>query len=327
MAGNTNSVTGYAEAFYDAYTTGYEAILQEKKFFWEGTMRMEPLQGENQSYDFVSSIDLDEKVSRFEDIPIEDMTHNRRWISPKYFRKGIFVDDEDQIALHTDPTSDYMQALLKGSIRTMNGIGTTAFFGTVRGGIEPGVDRTGTATTYAFTNTAIDGDTAGSGGRTIPHDSTKNGASGGTSTGLTIDKMIIAREALVQLNNDPDETFYIAVNPRQKSDLLRSAETQSSDTSAVKALVAGEINTYMGFQFIETNQVAIGSSNDIDSNTNIYPCPVWTKEGMLFARHKAPMFDVDKVVRKQVWQIAARMGANAIRMDEDKVLKIECAAV
>ena len=121
MAGNTNSVTGYTEAFYNAYKLGYEAILQEKRFFWEGTMRMEALEGENKSYDFVSSIELDEKEERFGDIPIEDMTHNRRWISPRYFRKGIYVDSEDQIMLQSDPTSAYMQALMKGSIRTMSG--------------------------------------------------------------------------------------------------------------------------------------------------------------------------------------------------------------
>ena len=323
---NINDTNGYEQAFFNAYTQGYELILQERKFFWDGTMRMEALRGENEAYDFLGTIELDEKVSRFEDVPVEDMTHNRRWISPRYFRKAIFVDDEDQIALHTDPTGDYIRSLGLGSIRTMNGIGTDAFFGSVRGGIVPGADRDGTSVAYSFVNTAIAPGTV-EGGRTIPHDADKNSDVGGTSTGLTIDKMIQAREALIQMDNDPDDVFYIGVNPRQKSDLLRQAETQSSDTSAVKALVAGEIDTYMGFRFIETNQIVLGSSNDINEDTNVYECPVWTKMGMLFARHMSPMFKVDWIPRKQIWQIAARMGANAIRMDEDKVLKIECAAV
>jgi len=327
MAGNTNSVDGYTEAFYNAYKIGYEAILQEKKFFWDGTMRMEPLEGENKSYDFVGSIELTEKSERFADVPIEDMTHNRRWISPRYFEKGIYRDDLDQIALQSDPTSAYMEALMKGSIRTMNGIGTAAFFGSVRGGINPGADRDGNAITYTFTNTAIDGTTALSGGRTIPHDADKVGAVGGTTSGLTIQKMIIARTALVQLNNDPDDIFYIAVSPKQKADLLEAAETQSSDTSNVKALVAGEIDTYMGFRFIETNQITLGTNNDINSDTNVYECPVWTKEGMLMARHLMPRFRLDFLPTKQIWQIYAVMGANAIRMDEDKVVKIECANV
>jgi len=36
---------------------------------------------------------------------------------------------------------------------------------------------------------------------------------------------------------------------------------------------------------------------------------------------------VDWIPQKQIWQVSCRCGMNAIRMDEDKVIKIECAAV
>ena len=124
---NTNTTSGYTEAFYNSYTSGYEHVLQEKKPAYMGLVREERIEGENESYDFLGTIELDEKVTRFEDIPIEDMTHNRRWITPSWYRKGIFVDKEDDIALHTDPTGDYIQALAKGAIRKENNIITAAF--------------------------------------------------------------------------------------------------------------------------------------------------------------------------------------------------------
>jgi hypothetical protein len=105
---------------------------------------------------------------------------------------------------------------------------------------------------------------------------------------------------------------------------LLQAETQSIDTNMIRSLVAGVVNEYMGFRFVITNNIVIGSSNDVDADTSIFPCPVWTKEGMLFARHESPIFNVDWLPRKQIWQISARAGMEAIRMDEDKVLKIEC---
>jgi hypothetical protein len=108
------------------------------------------------------------------------------------------------------------------------------------------------------------------------------------------------------------------------SDLLLQAETQSIDTNIIRSLYAGVVNEYMGFRFVITNNIAIGSSNDVDSDTNVFGCPVWTKEGMLFAKHQSPIFNTDWIPRKQIWQISARVGMNAIRMDEDKVLKIEC---
>jgi hypothetical protein len=282
---------------------------------YQGMLREERIEGENESYDFLGTIELDEKTTRFEDIPIEDMTHNRRWITPKWYRKGIFVDKEDDIALHTDPTSDYIQALAKGEIRKENTVITDAFFANVSGGKTPGTD------TYVLSNTAY---ATGGIGRTIVHDAQNDFTAGGVSSGLTIEKLVLAKRALQELENDPDDMFFIAVAPKQMSDLLLQAETQSIDTNIIRSLYAGVVNEYMGFRFVITNNIAIGSSNDVDSDTNIFGCPVWTKEGMLFAKHESPIFNTDWLPRKQIWQISARVGMESIRMDEDKVLKIEC---
>ncbi len=318
-ARNTNSITGYTEAFFNSYTTGYEHVLQERKPQYQGLLREERIEGENESYDFLGTIELDEKTTRFEDIPIEDMTHNRRWITPKWFRKGIFVDKEDDIALHTDPTSDYIQALAKGEIRRQNITVTDSFFANVSGGKTPGDD------TYVFTESAyVTSTNTTTAGRIIVHDTQADFTAGGVSAGLTIEKLVLARQALTELENDPDDMFYIAVAPKQMSDLLREAETQSIDTNIIRSLVAGVVNEYMGFRFVVTNRITIGSSNDVDVDTNVFEVPVWTKEGMLFAKHASPIFNVDWLPRKQIWQISARVGMSAIRMDEDKVLRIEC---
>ncbi len=318
-ARNTNSTSGYTEAFFNSYTTGYEHVLQERKPQYQGLLREERIEGENEAYDFLGTIELDAKSSRFEDIPIEDMTHNRRWITPKWYRKGIFVDKEDDIALHTDPTSDYIQALAKGEIRRQNITVTDSFFANVSGGKTPGDD------TYVFTESAyVTSTNTSTAGRVIVHDTQSDFTAGGVSSGLTIEKLVLARQALTELENDPDDIFYIAVAPKQMSDLLREAETQSIDTNIIRSLVAGVVNEYMGFRFVVTNRILIGSSNDVDVDTNVFEVPVWTKEGMLFAKHNSPIFNVDWLPRKQIWQISARVGMSAIRMDEDKVLRIEC---
>lgn len=318
--GNVNANPGYwDEAFIKAFTAGYTHILQEDVDAYAGSTAIDSLSGDNKAYDFVGSIELTKKESRFEDLPLDEIDHNRRWMSPEFYRKRIFVDDEDQIALHTDPTSAYIQALAKAAVRKKNDVIKAAFFGSLSGGDVPGTD------TYTFDNSAFTA--VSEGGRTIVHDTTNAFAAGGTSTGLTIDKLILAREAMVNLKNNPNEKFNIAVNPRQLSDMLRSPETQSIDTNIIRSLLAGTITEYMGFHFIVDFNVTLGSSNDVDSNTNVYECPVWSKEGILFAQHKSPMFKVDWHVEKAVWQISARAGMNAIRMDEDKVLKIECASV
>ncbi len=314
---NTNSTTGYTEAFFNSYTAGYEHVLQEKKPQYQGLLREERIEGENESYDFLGTIEMTQKQTRFEDIPVEDITHNRRWISPIWYRKAVFVDKEDDIALHTDPTGDYIQALAKGIIRKENEVITGAFFANVDGGKNPSTD------TYVLQD-ALYTTSASAAGRTLAHDVQSDFTAGGVSAGLTIEKLILARQALIELNNDPDDMFYIACAPKQMSDLLREAETQSIDTNIIRSLVAGVVNEYMGFRFVVTNQLTIGSTNDVDGDTNVFEIPVWTKEGMLFARHQSPIFNVDWLPRPQIWQISARVGMNSIRMDEDKIIKIEC---
>jgi len=318
-ARNTNSISGYTEAFYNSYTAGYELVLQQNAPIYQGLVREERIEGESESYDFLGPIDLQEKVTRFEDIPVQDMTHNRRWISPRWFRAAVMVDREDDIALHTDPTSSYIESLAAGVIRTENTTITNAFFADVRGGKTPGDD------TYTFNNAAYNTSTRlTTAGRTIVHDAQSDYTAGGVSSGLTIEKLILARQALQELENDPDDMYYIAIAPKQRSDLLREAETQSIDTNIIRSLVNGVVNEYAGFRFVITNNITKGSSNDVDGDTDVYEVPVWSKKGMLFARHEAPIFNVDWLPEKQVWLISARAGMNAVRMDEDKVLKIEC---
>lgn len=316
--GNVNATSGYwDEAFYHAYTAGYKQILQEENDAYAGATAIDSLQGDNKSYDFVGSIDLERKTTRFQDIPITDVAHNRRWMDPEWYRRGVYVDDEDQIALLADPTSAYIQAMAKGVIRTKNDVINAAFFGSVKGGENPGDD------TYTFDDAAVFVVTS-EGGRVIVHDAKKNFAVGGTSTGLTIDKLILARQAMIELKNNPNEIFHIAVHPKQISDLLRSAETQSIDTAIIRSLIAGTVTRFMGFEFHIDHNIQVGSSNDMNDDTNVFLCPCWSKDGILFAQHLSPIFKVEWVVAKGVWQVSARVGMNAIRMDEDKVLQIEC---
>lgn len=321
--GNVTDTSGYSQAFFQSYKTGYEHVLQERVDVYAGSTRVDVLVGERKAYDFLGTIELSQKTTRFGDIPIDEMDHNRRWLVPVWYEKGIYVDDLDKIALHTDPTGDYIQAISRGVIRKKNDLIFAAFEATVQGGKDYGDD------TYTF-NDAVPTSTsmwASEGGRTIPHDATNGAQAGGTSSGMTIEKLILAREGLTTLKNDPNQIFNLVLSPRQLSDLFREAETQSMDTSPFQSLANGKMAPFHGFRFIVDYNVTLGSSNDIDADTSIYPCYAFTNDALLFAQQMAPTFNVDWIPQKQIWQVSCRVGMAAARMDEDKIIKIECAAV
>ncbi len=311
----------YIDAFIRAYTASYANVPQERKNIFDGSVMTTPLSGEQMAFDDIGILSMKKKTTRFADVTYDDPDFRRRWLFPEWYYNAILVDKQDNIAMHTDPTSAFIQNLTFAIERKKRDVILAAFEATVSGGKNPG------DTTFAFD--ADDIAAADGKGRTIRHDTTNSGEEGGTSTGLTVEKLILVRETFSTLGIPDGVPIKFVCSFRQISDLLREAETQSIDTSAVKALVEGKISRYMGIDFLVTNAVTLGTNNDLDGDTNVFKCFAWIPEGIKFAQHLSPSFRVDYLPEKvgETWQIKADFGCNAIRMHEDMVLKVECANV
>lgn len=309
----------YENALYLAYTKSYQSVPQESRNCFDGTMGTVTLEGKEMAFNDIGTRTMRKKTNRFSHVKYTNTTHRRRWLYPEWYYDAWRFDKEDDIALIATPTSAEMMEMTKAIERQKRDVIITAFDATVRGGELPN------DTSYSFTNTAIYNAT----GRTIVHDTGRDGAAGGTSAGLTVEKLILIQEKFATLGIPEGTPIKLVTSFRQRSDLLREAETQGTDTSEVKALVAGTINNYMGIDFIRTNAITLGSSNDIDSDTNVYECFAWIPEGMKFATNLAPSFKQNDLpdLEGDVIQVKVSFGCNAIRMHEDLVLKVECAAV
>ncbi|GAG06985.1 unnamed protein product, partial [marine sediment metagenome] len=222
---------------------------------------------------------------------------------------------------HADPTSAYMRNMVYAIERQKRDVVVDAMTKTVVGGKAPGDVSGG----YQFSTDPI----SAAAGRTIVHDTDLSGAVGGTSTGLTTDKILLARKKFSDLGVDIGAPMNFVGSFQQVMDLRRRAELQSTDTSTVQQLMQPQIPSgLMGVnKWIITNSITIGSSNDLDADTNVFKCFFYIPEGIMYAAQTAPTFSVDKLVDRvgDTWQIRADFGCNAIRMHEDLVLKCECA--
>jgi len=72
-------------------------------------------------------------------------------------------------------------------------------------------------------------------------------ADGGTN--LTVAKLREAKKITVEENWPEDVTYHIAIGASQLDSLLSQTEVTSSDYNTVKALVRGDIDTFLGFKF------------------------------------------------------------------------------
>jgi hypothetical protein len=168
----------------------------------------------------------------------------------------------------------------------------------------------------AATGTASTGET-GSGSATL--DATANSVGSSSSNdGLTIAKLTEAKRKMDLNDVDPSIPRYIAVGPKQIEDLLGTTQVTSSDFNTVKALVQGDVDTFMGFQFIMTNRLSV-DSNDIRT------CFAWAEDGLTLGVGKDIAARIDERADKgYATQVYYCMSIGAVRMEESKVVQIFC---
>ena len=102
-----------------------------------------------------------------------------------------------------------------------------------------------------------------------------------------------------------------------KSALLNTTSVTSSDFNTVKALVQGDVDTFLGFKFIVTNRLSIAS--------NIRSCFAWAEDGIALGVGKDVSARIDERADKgYATQVYYCMSIGATRMEEDKVVQIDC---
>jgi hypothetical protein len=131
-------------------------------------------------------------------------------------------------------------------------------------------------------------------------------------------KLIEAKEILDSNSVDPSIPRYIAVSPKQITNLLDDPEVTSSDFNTVRALVKGELDTYVGFKFITTNRLPVDGSSD----RRVF---AWAMDGIKLAVGKEPSARIDERADKSyATQVYYCMSVGATRMEEAKVVEIIC---
>ena len=111
---------------------------------------------------------------------------------------------------------------------------------------------------------------------------------------------------------------YIAVGPKQIEDLLGTTQVTSSDFNTVKALVSGDVDTFMGFRFIMSNRLAV-------SATDVRTCFAWAEDGLTLGMGKDISARIDERADKgYATQVYYCMSIGAVRMEENKVCQIFC---
>lgn len=288
-------------------------LSQQKGSKLRGAVRVESVKGDSRFFDRIGKAAAVVRTTRHGDTPIMDTPHSRRMVTLTDYHYGDMVDDQDKIRTLNDPTNDYAQAAIWSLGRSIDQVIVAAASGNAYGGVA--------------------------GATPVALPSTQKVASVASSAGdeLNVQALRRAAKILDQNNVDPSEPRYCAFNAYQKEALLGQTEVTSADFNTVRALVMGEINTFMGFKFIHTEEIvdqsgslsfdttsgAVGSGGgDADGYDKVL---VWAKMGLLLGVGQDITAEIAKDPGKQFnTRVYAKMGIGGTRMEEEKVVEILC---
>jgi hypothetical protein len=144
---------------------------------------------------------------------------------------------------------------------------------------------------------------------------------GGSNTNMNIAKLREAKR-LLDKGNVPPDGRHIIIHANGLSNLLSETSVTSSDFNSVKALVQGEINTYLGFTFHVLGDRSEGGL-PIDGSLD-RTCYAFHKDAVGYGEGIAMRTEINYVAEKTSWLVNEIFSAGAIAIDDEGIVKITC---
>jgi N4-gp56 family major capsid protein len=143
---------------------------------------------------------------------------------------------------------------------------------------------------------------------------------GGTDTNLNIAKLREAKK-LLDANNVPSDGRCMIIHANNLAGLLGEEKATSSDYASVKALVTGEIDTYMGFKFITIGDRDEGGLTLASSERT---CLAFHRDAIGLGIGMGQQSRVDYIAEKTSFLVASMFSAGAVAIDDEGIVKVQC---
>ena len=282
--------TQITTAFVQAFKSGIDHLVQQKGSRLRDAVRVESgITGKSAFFDQLGATTMTQRTTRHADTSYTDTPHARRMVTMADYDVADLIDDPDKVRLLTDPTNDYSQSFANAAGRNIDDVIIAAALGTSKTG------ETGSGSeTWPVT------------GQQIAHG----------SEAITKAKVLAAKRIL-DANEVDDEDRYFVAAAKDFEDLLALTEVASSDYNSVKALVRGEIDTWLGFKWIRSERIS-------GAGTATHSCFAFQKRALLLAIGKDSTGRVDVMPDKRYsTQVFYSHTVGATRMEGAGIVEVQ----
>lgn len=144
---------------------------------------------------------------------------------------------------------------------------------------------------------------------------------GGTDTNLNLTKLRNAKR-LLDKNNVPMDGRCFLVSASGLESLLGETSITSADFNSVRALVSGEIDTFLGFKFTMIGDRSEGGLA-IDGSLDRV-CFAYHRDAVGFGIGMNMKTEINYVPEKTSYLVNGMFSAGAIAIDDEGIVKITC---
>ena len=273
------------------FTSNVELLLQQKQSRLMGKVNTGSYTGEAaRPVAQFGEVEFGDNNDWYGPTTFSDLDHQQRWVFPSDKDLALKVAKEEEIRMITSPKSPYAEAMRAAYARHYDRMVINGALGNNK------IGKYNNLQTVALPTDQIIDD-------------------GGE--GLTLEKLNAMREMFDAAEVDDSDTRYLALSARQVTNLLETTEVKSADYNTVKALVKGELNSFMGFEFVRLQLLPL--------ETGVRQCLAWVKSGLHVGIWNNLETHIDqRPDLKYLWQIYMKCTTGATRTQEKKVIRVDC---
>jgi len=144
---------------------------------------------------------------------------------------------------------------------------------------------------------------------------------GGSTTNLNVAKLRRAKK-LMDANNVPMDGRCMVISASGLEGLLGETQTTSADYNSVRALVSGELDTFLGFKFVTIGDRSEGGL-PIDGSLD-RTCYAFHKDAVGMGIGMNQRTEINYVPEKTSFLVNSMFSAGAVAIDDEGIVKITC---
>jgi len=315
-------------AFVDGFRNNIYMLTQQTDARLFGKSRTEAQNSKTDFYERIGVVEAQEVRNRHGDTPLMNTPHSRRAVTLSDAEFADLVDKLDMIRTLIEPTNAYVKAAISALNRKKDDVFIAAALGTALTGDEGNIP---VALPVSQKLVSID-------------------ESSGAAKNFSVFLLTKTQEKFDSADVEDGMMRHFAWSSSQKQALLNDTKATSQDFASVRALVSGQINTFMGFNFVRSERLpfivdptqllwenaggqllsetggAAGAGQSAGVAGEQYRrCFAWIEDGMISSIGKDLMARVsERDDKRYSTQIYVCHSVGAVRMEEIKVVEVLC---